>query len=352
MTPSLYGVTQSNRNFLLAANWGKNIFNSAFPASLMCYMHSLEMEANYLQVTDDEIEVVRKSFDELLRISPNSKDVFFAFESQFSPFQQYIVGNLPRADLVIRDLSGPGRDLCALEAKLTALPDDATHNLSPIEYGCELVIRPDQIVYLAASLANGNPSVRTEAARLNGITVKDWTNLAEVSTHINEISSELSRILLIHAKEQSSFLLQAIWKTEGKSAVLADDCLDIFIWSDLAFAKFILQRASSRTLGNGIGRPTRTMVWLYKMLHEIGLTGKTNADQIIDSMSFDTRNDKAFSVTGRVTSPVMRCQSLLKPRIGRNSIDQIILGGGQILLSPERRFDAVVNNTPDLFSTT
>ena len=315
-------------------------------------MHDRGMGANYLIANGDEFEVVTQSFDQLLGISPTSKDAYFAFETQFKPFQKYTDGELPRADIVVRQLGDPDRDLCALEAKLTALPDETTHNLSPNEYGCELVIRPDQIVYLAASLANGNASVCQEAAKLNGITVQDWTNLADVSTHINEISSELSRILAIHAINQSAFLMQPVWKTIGKSAVLADDCLDIFIWSDLAFAKFILQRASFRTAANGIGRPTRSMVWLYKMLHEIGQAGKTNSDQIIDSMSFDTRNDKAFSVSGRVTSPVMRCPSLLKPRIGKDLIREIILGGGQDLLSPERRFDAVVNNTPDLFSST
>lgn len=34
---------------------------------------------------------------------------------------------------------------------------------------------------------------------------------------------------------------------------------------------------------------------------------------------------------------------------GRNEIRNIILGGGQNLLSPERRFDAVIVNSPDLF---
>ena len=32
-----------------------------------------------------------------------------------------------------------------------------------------------------------------------------------------------------------------------------------------------------------------------------------------------------------------------------NEIKNIILGGGQNLLSPERRFDAIIVNSPDLF---
>jgi hypothetical protein len=45
----------------------------------------------------------------------------------------------------------------------------------------------------------------------------------------------------------------------------------------------------------------------------------------------------------------MRCDALNSPRIHKNEIQNIILGGGQNLLSPERRFDAIIYNSPDLF---
>lgn len=45
----------------------------------------------------------------------------------------------------------------------------------------------------------------------------------------------------------------------------------------------------------------------------------------------------------------MQSPQLLHPRIGKNEIKNIILGGGQNLLSPERRFDAMLVNTPNLF---
>jgi hypothetical protein len=46
----------------------------------------------------------------------------------------------------------------------------------------------------------------------------------------------------------------------------------------------------------------------------------------------------------------MSCKNLTKPRIHKDEIKHIILGGGQNLLSPERRFDAIVFNSPELFS--
>jgi hypothetical protein len=46
----------------------------------------------------------------------------------------------------------------------------------------------------------------------------------------------------------------------------------------------------------------------------------------------------------------MTCAELTKPRIKKKEIRKIILGGGQNLLSPERRFDAIIYNSPELFT--
>ncbi len=46
----------------------------------------------------------------------------------------------------------------------------------------------------------------------------------------------------------------------------------------------------------------------------------------------------------------MKSPELTKPRIKREEINNIILGGGENLLIPERRFDAIILNTPNLFS--
>jgi hypothetical protein len=45
----------------------------------------------------------------------------------------------------------------------------------------------------------------------------------------------------------------------------------------------------------------------------------------------------------------MQSPELTTPRIKSDEIKNIILGGGQNLLSPERRFDAIIFNTPKLF---
>ena len=45
----------------------------------------------------------------------------------------------------------------------------------------------------------------------------------------------------------------------------------------------------------------------------------------------------------------MSSKNLTLPRIKKSEIKNIILGGGQNLLSPERRFDAIIYNSPELF---
>ena len=45
----------------------------------------------------------------------------------------------------------------------------------------------------------------------------------------------------------------------------------------------------------------------------------------------------------------MRSARLETPIILKSEIKKIILGGGQELLSPERRFDAILYNSPELF---
>jgi hypothetical protein len=85
------------------------------------------------------------------------------------------------------------------------------------------------------------------------------------------------------------------------------------------------------------------------MLLDIALYGKTNFQSTIDLLSYNTKNDKAFAAAGAVTKGFMRHINLTKPRIKKSEVREIILGGGQNLLSPERRFDAIIVNSPELF---
>lgn len=51
--PGLFGQKHSSRDYGKASNWGKNIFNSSFPASLVAYMHARDIKPVYLRVDED-----------------------------------------------------------------------------------------------------------------------------------------------------------------------------------------------------------------------------------------------------------------------------------------------------------
>lgn len=344
--PSLFGLNNTNRDFTQRETWGKNQFNSSFPAALCCYLASKNIQANYLSVSNGKFSPSLISIEDVFGINANAKDAYFAFESQHTPYQKYVIGSLPRTDLVIQRES-TGECLSGLEVKLTALPDNATCGLNENLYGSEIVVRPDTIVYLACSIAAGLLNELNDL--LPTIKIKDWSDAQLVLSKIDVIASAVEKISVALEQKQHGFLLQPIWKTIGKSPELAENCLDMFVWSNAGFSNFIANIASNNTLSKNITRQTRTAIWLYKMLSDIKEHKKFNHQKIIDNLSYNTKNDKAFASAGNVTNKYMSCPRLIKPAITKSEIKAIILGGGQQLLSPERRFDAILFNSPGLF---
>ena len=351
--PGLYGIRHSNRDFTKKSTWGKNQFNSSFPASLSAYLDKKAYENVYLTL-DKDLKVVHQkiSTSDFFGLSPNSQDLFYSFESAYTPYEQLIVGHLPRVDLVTQRKSS-GQALKPIEIKLTALPDNTTSDLSESKYGTEIVIRPDTIVYLACSIAF---NFRNKLDELHSYfeydfkTIYDWTEGTNVWPHLPQMLKTIDAITLSILDKQEPILMQPVWKTQGKSPTLAKNCLDVFVWSNFAFTQLFLDVARRELSNNNkITRQIRTIIWLFKMLYDFSLTGQFDHAQIIDALSYNTKNDKAFAVSGMVTHPYMICDELINPRITKEEIKNIILGGGQNLLSPERRFDAIIFNSPKLF---
>lgn len=345
--PSLFGLRNSNRDFTNKNSWGKNQFNSSFPASLSCYLLSKGMNAVYLSMRDRKLGQYEASIENIFGINLLDSNTYFAFESIYTPFQKYVTGSLPRTDLVIQNYT-TGQCVSGIEIKLTALPDNTTCELEDKYYGSEIVVRPDTIVYLACSIAN---SLGTDLKRIIGkpLSIKDWTEPSRVLAVIDKIVSTVEYISIALQDHQSAFLLQPIWKTDGKSPRLSNNCLDVFVWSNAGFLNFISDIANTDINATRITRQTRTAIWLYKMLIDINNHGRFDHREIIDTLSFNTKNDKAFASAGSVTNKYMSCKRLEKPIIKKNELKNIILNGGQNLLSPERRFDAVIYNSPELF---
>ncbi len=350
--PSLFGIKHSNRDFTDKDTWGKNQFNSSFPSALSAYLAHKNLENVYLKLNEN-LETFHDfiSTESLYGLPPKSENLFYSFESQFLPFQKFLIGNIPRVDLVTQNLTD-GASLKGVEIKLTALPDNSTYHLTEENYGCEIVVRPDTIVYLACCLFSFFENRREDLQTIIGENfedINDWTEPIMIIPYLGKMIRVIDEISLAMLDFQSPLVMQPIWKTFGKSPKLAGNCLDVFVWSDLAFIRLFAKLAKSEIRENKITRQLRTLIWLFKMLYDFSKEGQVNHARIIDTLSFNTKNDKAFALGGRVTHQFMKGEILRKPRITKNEIKDIILGGGQNLLSPERRFDAIIFNSPDLF---
>ena len=84
------------------------------------------------------------------------------------------------------------------------------------------------------------------------------------------------------------------------------------------------------------------------MLSDFATDGRIDPQTV--SVGFTRQTDKAFALSGKKTHPYMSCAELSRPRIKKTEIKNIILGQGEKLLSPERRFDAILVNSPELFT--
>lgn len=348
--PGLYGQKHSSRDYTNPAVWGKNQFNSSFPASLVAYMSSKGLEPVYIQADGNggtfhgSISATR-----LFGVDPLSDDAYYDFEAGFTPYECYYSGEREKIDLVMVDRSSR-LPLRGLEVKLTALPDDTTRRGDPAGYSCEIVVRPPTICFLACSVCRHYDSQRGRD-RLRSLLaavpqINHWDEADEVAERYAAIQRAVLAVCADMRDSQSPLIVQPVWKSDARGGCLADDCLDVFVWSDLAVLHpCFTERAPEK----GINRLQRAVVWTYKMLFDFSVYGQFDYTRIIKHQSYNTANDKAFALSGSRTLPFLRSEALSRPRIGKSEIKNIIIGGGQEFLSPERRFDAVIVNTPDLF---
>ncbi len=350
--PSLFGISRSNRNFSDPYYWGKNQFNSAFPVALACYMRSLGTSLNYVKFKDVmHTEVVELAVSDLFGSSETNEKLYFSFETRFDHFRSFVHDELPAIDLVI-GAGNPVQQIRPIEIKLTTLPDNTTEACAEDKYGAELVIRSATTRYMALSMSQ---AVNAHQSRVREIfepvcaRIRNWDSKAEMTTILGKSVSALELFLTEFKHLQTPLLMQPIWKTVGKSPVLAANCLDIFVWSDFALTHLFLESARNPRELQSISRYGRATLRLIRFLYERSKSDKVFQAPIYDGMTFDTQNDKEFAISGTRSRELMACPRLVKPVITKDEIKNIILGGGQKFLSPERRFDAILYFSTDLF---
>lgn len=349
--PGLFGQKHSSRDYTKAECWGKNQFNSSFPASLVAYMYSKGVKPVYIK-TDGENKILHTMIEsrELLGIDPLSDEAYYNYEAGFAPYEKFYQGEREKIDLVMMN-NTTNELLSGLEVKLTALPDNTTKKLPESEWGCEIVMRPPTICFLACTIcANYETPEGKERLRMmlrNVPQINHWEEIDQVLPHYTKILDSILAISTDMSEKQKPLIIQPIWKTEGNKMRLKEDCLDVFVWSNLS----IIQMCCTEDCVNPkrLSRFHRTIIWLYKMLLDYVTYDTFDYKRIIRLQSYNLANDKAFALPGTKSHAFLAGDEITRPRISKHEIKNIILGGGQDLLSPERRFDAVLVNSPDIF---
>lgn len=345
----LFGQKYASRDYTKAKYWGKNQFNSSFPASLVAYMSSKGIKSVYLK-TDKANNLYHDyiSGAELFHIDPLSDQAFYNFEAGYSAYEKFYTGDREKIDLVMMNRT-TGENLCGLEVKLTALPDNTTKKFNEDKYSCEIVMRPPTICFLACSICahyeNNKEHLRKLIAGIPKIA--HWETPEEVAPHYRAIEKVVLAVASDMSDKQTPLILQPVWKTVKDKMQLADDCLDVFVWSNLAVLQMCIK--GEENSNTEISRFQRTIVWIYKMLFDFCAYDTFDYVEIIKNHSYGNANDKAFAVSGIQTHKFLACDELTHPRIKKDEIKNIILGGGQNMLSPERRFDAVLFYSPEIF---
>ena len=341
MESGLYGIHHSNRKN--DVHWGKNCFNSSFPTAVACYMLSNKINPIYvtLDCVDGNIEIVNKTvpMSEVFNCGQLSPDeLFFSFESVYTPYQKYSFDSIDGIDLVVKDLDL--KFLRPLEVKLTVLPTDATSKKEEKDWGCELVIRSATTLYCALGMFD---AVQDKSSHIREIfetecsSIQGWDNDYEMTHKTPLLCGCIDNFQKEFYRNQKPLLMQVIWKTKGKSPLLADQAFDIVIWSDYAFSRLFID--GSYAVEKTMSRPMRATARLARCIWELSKSKKIRVVDIYRQMAFGNQTDKEFAIGGTKWRNYVTSPRIITPMLPKGVVKEIIDSKFIHMLSPERRFD-------------
>lgn len=341
MPTGLFGITHSNRR--PEDHWGKNCFNSSFPAATANYMMANNIPAVYIRLdeVDGQLCVVSSEIPikEVFNSGDRSPDnLYFAFESVFEPYQEYSFDPIDGIDLVIKDTAGTF--LSPIEVKLTVMPDNTTFRKPEELWGSEMVVRTATTSYCALGMFD---AVKAESATVREIfenacsSIQSWDNDFEMTHKTITLAQSIDHFQQMFYRKQKPLLMQTIWKTQGKSPLLADQAFDIVVWSDYAFSRLFVDN-SYETVPT-MSRYMRSTARLARCLWELSKSGKIRVVDIYRQMAFGNQTDKEFAVPGKRWKSYVMSDRTTRPILPKEAVNDIIEDGYIELLSPERRFD-------------
>lgn len=176
-----------------------------------------------------------------------------------------------------------------------------------------------------------------------------WDDETYMLEKLPYIVDAADKIICNGLSVQSPFVLNALWRTQGKSTIFDEECFDVFFWSDLAFMQLFTRATKRAILSNSseIGRPARSVIWLIKSLFDYSAQGKVTFDRTHSLITYGGQSDKAGAFSGNSVMELISCRNFLHPRVVSNAYSAIITKDGIEMLSPERRLDAFIKSDYD-----
>lgn len=338
-SPKLYGIERSNR--YPDALWKRDNFQSSFAVALTNYMRDRGMPLNYV-TTDEHLRcrVTQIPVDAVYGCGREwNRELCFDFDTAPDPD---VVGarGLPPVDLQVR--GSRGESTSCLGVMVSVVPDASTKNSSPESAGPEMTLRTPSIAACAASIARGCRSYSDEALDIldpvcSG--VSDWSRWDGVSDAIVPMVNAMNILERRFTHLQRPLVLHVLWRTDGNSPRLADEALDVFVWSDHSLSRLFMDRdiVSSAV---GPNRPQRCTAKLVRAVHSI-LSGEDPCvGDMMDSMGYGIPNDRELMVNGRCTNRYLQSRRLTHPAVGCEEICNLVSPGAEDMLVPERRLDS------------
>lgn len=341
MPNGLFGISHSNRT--ADDHWGKNCFNSSFPAATANYMFAHDVSAIYIKLdeVDGQLKVISSTIPikEVFNSGARSlDDLYFSFESVYQPYQQYSFDAVDGIDLVIKDTDG--NFLSPLEVKLTVLPTSATSNKPESEWGSELVVRSATTSYCALGMFD---SVKDHARDVREIfedacsSIQMWDNDYEMTHKMPQLVAAINQFERTYLTHQKPLLMQTLWKTQGQSPILSEQAFDIVVWSDYAFSRLFLD--GSDEPASTMKRGMRASARMARCLWELSKSGKIRVVDIYRQMAFGNQTDKEFAVGGSQWRKYVTTDRIKSLALNKDVVNEIIEPGYIDRLMPERRFD-------------
>ena len=341
--PELYGIRRCNLS--PKDMWSDEMFPKAFSVALANYIGSKGMPLNYV-VHDDRVgcRVEEIRLNDLYNCRMQDvTGLTFDFQAVYEPHRRMADG-IPVSDLVVRDLSG--NQACCLAVRNSVIPDSATRGMDDDLIGPEISGKTPLLKSCALSVATSLWWQRCRALPVleHGIPEDvDWSDWGSVAPHIDTMLANFNLVGTELRNVQRPFLLQTVWKSEEDGPFMADDAMDAFVFSDLAFARLFMDRQRERASANSAsGKKARGIVRFHRMVTALLRGGHPDLDAIVGETAFDISGDREFLANGRMSNRLMRCGRLARPAVSALEVSMLGSRGFERMIMPERRLDMSV----------